>query len=366
MEDNITADMDNITTPLPNTTLTPESEDSYPTAILVFKFFAVIQFLFSLFSLSMVIFLSIRLKKKAWDSPAKRFGHNLNVIVSLAFLALGVYNINKFHSTFLFLLATVYICFSFLHLFFLYLTAIFVSRLLQIVSPFLNERLKRWAHKPHCATFTEVVCHILLSVLFIGLTPVLFFFIESVFYFKQFRLIVTIEIISIVVFVLFFSSCLIFASVFLMRRFSRNQNIASSIKYMIIKLVFILIMYISFSICTIIAIRLFFNFVIRDILNFTFDETNPLKLAIYVNVVTALYLILSILVVALNHPLDIWCCKCCCRRSPDRAPLLPVNDTEGQQTNPISVWDHRNVPSYTVTNLPYDMSDCRSDYEQLA
>ena len=64
MEDNITADMDNITTPLPS------NYDSYPIATSFFRFFALIQFLFSLFSLSMVIYLSIRLKKKAWDSPA--------------------------------------------------------------------------------------------------------------------------------------------------------------------------------------------------------------------------------------------------------------------------------------------------------
>ena len=222
-----------------------------------------------------------------------------------------------------------------------------MSRLLQIVSPF-HERLKRWARKPHCAVFTEVVCHILLPVLFIGLTPLLFL---------NILLIIGVEII-LIVFVLFFSSCLICASVFLMRQFSRNQNIVSIIKYMIIKLVFILITYISFSIGTIVAIWLFLNFV--------FDKTKPLKLAIYVNVVTALYLILSILVVALNHPLDIWCCKCCCRRSPDRAPLLPINYTEGQQTNTVSVRGHRNVRNTTVANFPYEMSDCRPDYEQLA
>ena len=140
-----------------------------------------------------------------------------------------------------------------------------------------------------------------------------------------------------------------------MNRFLRNQNIALSIKYMIIKLVFILIIYITFSFVAIIAIKPLLNIVYVELIN-------PLRLAIYANVVMVLYLILSILVVSVNHP--IWCCKCCFRRSPDRAPLLPVNDTEGQQTNPISVWDHRNVPSYTVTNLPYDMSDCRSD--QLA
>ena len=331
---------DNITTPLPF-----NFEDSYPIATWVFRFLAVIQFLFSLFSLSMVIFLSIRLKKKAWDSPAKRFGHILNVLVSLTFLAVGVFN--TFYSTFFFGFITIYISISFPHLFFLYLTAIYVSRLLQILSPFLNERLKQCTRKTHCAIFTEVVCHMLLSVILTGLTVTSCFIINFSFF-------IGVETI-LIVFVLFFSSCLIFASIFLMRRFLLNQNIASSIKYMIIKLVFILIMYIAFSIGTIITIGPLL------IINFVY-EIDPLRLAIYVNVVTPLYLISSILVVSLNHPIR--CCKCCCRRSPDRAPLLPINDTEGQQTNPISVWDHRNVPSYTVTNLPYDMSDCRSD--QLA
>ena len=223
-----------------------------------------------------------------------------------------------------------------------------MSRLLQIVSPF-NERLKQCAHKTHCVIFTEVVCHILLPLIFIAicLTPLVYFD----FFIGDFKILIGVEI-TLIVFVLFFSSCLIFASFFLMKRFLRNQNITSSIKYMIIMLVFILIIYISFNIgIIIISVTALFD-----------EEIKPLILSIYINVVMMLYLILPILVVALNHPVR--CCKCC-RRSPGRAPLLPVNDTEGQQTNPMSVWDHRNVPSCTVTNLPYDMSDCRSDYEQL-
>ena len=120
-------------------------------------------------------------------------------------------------------------------------------------------------------------------------------------------------------------------------------------KYMMIKLLFFLIICITLVIISVLAVVDFSDF--------------WSLLLLIINLV--LYFILSISVVSLNHPLDIWCCKCC-RRSPGLAPLLPVNDTEGQQTNPISVWDHRNVPSYTVTNLPNDMSDCRSDYEQLA
>ena len=246
MEDNITADMDNITAASP---LTP-----YPYPIIatsLFKFFAVIQFLFSLFCLFMVIYLSVRLKKKAWDSPAKRFGHILNVLVSLIFFAVGLFN--ALYSKFSFFSIALYISISFPHLFFLYLMAIYVSRLLQIVSPFLNERLKQCTRKTHCAIITEVVCHILLPVIFIVLTPlaIIVYFIGNLGFF------IGVESI-LIVFVLLFSSCLIFASVFLMKRFLRSQNIASSIKHMIIKLIFILIIYISFSIGAIIIVIISF------------------------------------------------------------------------------------------------------------
>ena len=310
--------------------------------------FAIVQLFFSLFSLSMVIYLSIRFKKKAWDSPAKRFSNILNVFITSTIFIVAIYNfcivplIISPHcvASSIDLGPIFYISISFPHISFLYLTAICVSLLLQIVSPFLHEKLKQCTHKTHCTIFTEVVCHILI---FIVLTTLLYGFAK----FKYpFHIDPEIGIFSML-FVLVFSSFLIFAFVVFLMKFFRNQNIALSIKYMIIKLIFILIIYITFNIASI--------FISIEIDSFSFWS-----IVFYFNVEVLIYFIFSILVVSLNHP--IWWC---CRRSPDRAPLLPVNDTEGQQTNPISVWDHRNVPSYTVTNLPYDMSDCRSDYEQL-
>ena len=84
-------------------------------------------------------------------------------------------------------------------------------------------------------------------------------------------------------------------------------------------------------------------------------------------VVKLLHIIFSIFftlfVVSLNFPLHvIWYYVCYLRNTPRHAPLLPINDTEGQQTNPLSVWDHSNVPSYTETNLSFEMSDGRSGY----
>ena len=361
---------DNITTALRSNST---DEDSLNRIWYFMLLFALMQLFFFLFCLFMVIYLSIRRKKRAWDSPAKRFGNILNVFISLTFLAASMNNFIIFisirpdcipycilselldYSPVFFILTTVFIPFSFSHFSFLYLTAIFVSLLLQIVSPFLNERLKQCTRKTHCAIFTEVVCHILLPVLFIALTVLLVIvtadlindegLIEeiSLFFFVSFLLI------------LFVSSLLIFAFVVFLIKFSRNQNIVLSIKYMIIKLIFILIIYISFSIASTIAIYFIFKNIFIE-----FNDHYIRFIFFYCNAEMMIYFIFSILVVSLNHPIS-----CRCRRSPDRAPLLPVNDTEGQQTNPISVWDHRNVPSYTVTNLPYDMSDCRSDYEQL-
>ena len=135
-----------------------------------------------------------------------------------------------------------------------------------------------------------------------------------------------------------------------MKFLKSHKNNRKSVKYTFYKLFLLFILCIPLVTTYILAIHSiqFLWFTFFTILNFIFLCVLPISVA------------------SLNHPLDIWCCKFCCRRSPGRAPLLPVNATEGQQTNPISVWDHRNVPSYTVTNLPHDMSDCRSDYEQLA
>ena len=215
----------------------------------------------------------------------------------------------------------------------LYFIAMHVALSLQTVTPFLPERLKLYVHKTHCVKFTEVTGHVLCLLLAIS---------YSVFHCKLdfLNYAIYVEIIAIIL----SSSFLCLAFAFLMKFFKYHNNKKKGVKHMIIKLLFFLIMF------SIVAL------VIR------FTQTLSLLLVILQFV---FYFIVSISVVSLNHPMDIWYCKYCCGRSPGHVPLLPVRDTEGQQTNPISVWDHRNVPSYTVTNLPYEMPDCRSDYEQL-
>ena len=51
--------------------------------------------------------------------------------------------------------------------------------------------------------------------------------------------------------------------------------------------------------------------------------------------------------------------KCLLCTATDRTPLLIPS--EKQHTNPASVWDHANDPSYTQSYHPRDMSDCETD-----
>ena len=95
-------------------------------------------------------------------------------------------------------------------------------------------------------------------------------------------------------------------------------------------------------------------------------------------VLNSLFSFITVIAInTLTFPRDvIWCCcKCCCcwrRRRVQlaypnvRTPLLVNNATEGMETHPALVWDHRNDPSgTTATRYHPEMTDCRSDYQQL-
>ena len=91
---------------------------------------------------------------------------------------------------------------------------------------------------------------------------------------------------------------------------------------------------------------------------------------VIVNALLSCILVIAINTLTFSRDVIWCCCKCCWRRrmqanpNGDRAPLL-VNSMEGLQTNPISVWDHRNDPSGTTATVYHpEMTDCRSDCEQ--
>ena len=302
------------------------------------------------FCLFMVIYLSIRLRKRAWDSPAKRFGQMFNVYFTLTFLFFAALtflihvainrNVNMGYYIAFFLIS--FIAVSLFYVSFLYVIAIYVALSVQLVAPFLPEKWKVCAQKTHCVKFTEGIIH-MLFLLFLIFLPVLVHY-----YLDYWYIVILVVSGSIPLLLVLLSVFLIFSFAFLMK-FFKNHNINNKpIKYMIIKLIF-LFSCIAFIITSTIVAFSFYNFILIIVF-------------FYVQIV--LYFIFSISVVSLNYPLDILCCIYCFRKSPTCEPSLPVvNATERQlQTNPLSEWDHSNVPSYTVTNLPIEMSDCRSDY----
>ena len=300
---------------------------------------AVLQLLLSLFHLFTVLYLSLVLKKRAWDSPAKRFGHFFNLYFALTFLFFAIINFS-ISSIYSYSLAIIIVQYPII-IAFLNFAALLVALSLQLVAPFLPERVKKQyagIHRPCCVKFTEVIIHVfflLLTILSATLSWVFCNLCACIDYSPK-----------LVFIVVCFSNIVLFLSfgilVFTYIKFFKNPNINKSIKYVILKLVFIIIICILFILSI---------FILPNNLIFWF-------LYLFFNFV------LTLSVVSLNSPLHIWCYNCHSRESSSHVqPLLPVNDTDRQQTNPISVWDHRNVPSYTATNLPFEMSDCRSDYK---
>ena len=282
-----------------------------------------IEVVFSLFCLFMVIYLSIRLKKKAWDRPAKRFVHFFNVYFALTFFSYASTNFSKGLNFTGFWIC--YISFPLFHVSFLYYTAIYVAPLLQIVTPFLPEipdGFQPCIRKTHCVTFSEITCHLLIFLLLASCYVPLYYNTDVGY------IIIEISGIILVLFLLF-SFVLILTLEILIRFFN---NYKKPLKYMSIKIVLHLN-------CIALIIKL-----VIDTYWFALSSLF-IQMVLY-------FILLSILIVSLNHPLDIWCCKCHSRNS---APLLPVSDTEGQQTiQYISVSDNRDKPSNT--------SDCRLDY----
>ena len=296
---------------------------------------AVLLLFLSLFHLFTVLYLSLVLKKRAWDSPAKRFGHFFNLYFTLTFLFFAIVFFST-KSMYYINIAVMIVRYPII-VAFLNFTALLVALSLQLVAPFLPERVKKQCTcRPGCGKFTEEIIHVLFLLLMI--LSVTF---SWVFCYSHSNKNSHLTLIIVVCFSNVISFLSLALLVFTYIKFFNNPNINKSIKYVILKLVIVIIICILF----IILISIW-----------------PTNLFLYL--FSFFFLTLSVL--SLNSPLHIWCYVYHWRRFQEsRVPLLPINDTERQQTNPLSEWDHTNVPSYTETNLPFDMSDCRSDYRSI-
>ena len=198
---------------------------------------------------------------------------------------------------------------------------------------------------PYCVIFTEVVIHMLIivSIIIMGTIPSVQYKLHVP---KKDYNIMCVGLILIVMVNLCISVSILFISLVILLlffiKFLGNHSINKTIKNIILKLGFLFVI-------SVLAVTIF-------VLIFKPLISHPVAVFIF----TIFFILLSVSVLILNYPLDTWCCMCF-RKSPLRVPLLPINNTEGQRTNPDSVWDHRNVPSYTATNYPNEMTDCETD-----
>ena len=202
---------------------------------------AVLLLLLSLFHLFTVPYLSLVLKKRAWDSPAKRFGHFFNLYFTLTFLFFAIVFLTITSKSLTFLNFALTIVQYPIIVAFLNFTALLVALSLQLVAPFLPERVKKQcACRPDCVRSTEVIIHVLFLLLII-LSATIFSLVSCSFYSRILLLIV----LCFTIIISFLSFAML---VFTYIKFFKNPNINKSIKYVILKLVFVII------ICTILLI----------------------------------------------------------------------------------------------------------------
>ena len=208
---------------------------------------AVVQFLLGLFDLFTVLYLSLVLKKRAWDSPAKRFGHSLNLYFAFAFLFFAIVHLSTSPKKIIWPRSSEDCTLQFYRrLFKLNFAALLVPLSLQIVAPFFPERIKKQcACRSHCVHITEVVLHVLfLSLLILS---AIFSHCKSLCECVDDSLIIVACFSTIVLFLSF--ATIVFTYI----KFFKNPNINKNIKYVILKLVFTIITCILFLIAIFIS-----------------------------------------------------------------------------------------------------------------
>ena len=312
----------------------------------------VTQLLVALFCVSTVTFLLIRVKKKLWDTAAKRFSLSLSLCFTLSFLNNAALFFSIPYSFSKWYIAYVFINFCLLTAYDLYLTASLVSLLLQTGSPVLPKMMTNLL-TPTQQYITEAAIQILILLLSLAnLTPLINnsdyyhdYFETGCGSFPTYGFLVLCIILSCSVVVLCLTSAVL-GFFFLKFIHSQSNRITRRIINVIVKLGFLLFGTLSLIVCD------FITFTVYEVLS----QSTPF---------TVLFAIVNIIfltsLMILNYPsLDIWC-FCLKNQSSGSTHNHSLFDTEGQETNPKSVWDHKNVPSYTTPYYPPEMSDCIMD-----
>ena len=311
---------------------------------------------------SLFIYLSIRLRKRAWNSPTKRFTRSFEILFLLLFLIIGIFGRLQVIDVNIINMDMFYFSVSTLPVIFISCTVFFMSfaataLLFQVVFPWLPGRIKRFleSNKVKMARICLEIFVPLAVIIYVCLNFVTLFVytnqneegnylvVNAVLYASTGTIFVISLFLSTFSFV-----CLILFSCILARSNMNNNTLLKLLPFFGLTLTSCLVS---------LALIVFFI-----VCSGSFEGP--------ISVINSLFC--TIFVIAMNtliFPRDvIWCCFKCCRRRPPnpnvRTPLL-INTTQGQETNPVSVWDHRNDPSTTATVYQPEMTDCRSDYEQL-
>ena len=216
-----------------------------------------------------------------------------------------------------------------------YLTVILAILLFQIVTAIVSGK---WKHKLKSRLpLMEIVIHVLIIVLsasFSALIPVLHNEDSECNPRSTLYIILATVITSLFV--------IIILLVYLCGKYSKTHGITKRTKWLLIE----------FSVMFVLLLAKF-------VVDFSLYQINEYYTLVIVHELdTFLDLVIVLVLTILVYLPDIHYCKRL-KGAPDQRPLLVNSGT--QHTNPASVWDHANVPSYTVYNPPPEMTDCVTD-----
>ena len=300
-----------------------------------------------------ILLLSLKLKSGVYNSSVKRVSFILAISVTLSALNAGLLEIyNDFAPVGWCVVAFFIDTFTTTAILF-YLSIVLAILLLQIGAPMVPERWKQTL-KPKIHIIVEGIIHLIIPIFSLlhatGAILLDNFFLtwcrdhmctDLTYRLRRNVFFYTFLAIPLIILIL-----TIFLLGYFCIKFRRNKTVRSRTKGPLFKL------------CTLI-LPLITELAVIATVNLKYLNLTRLIIGEVFFSLIGLAALLTLL--ALLHLPSIQSCeRCkCFKRACDQAPLLPNSGL--QHTNPESVWDHANVPSVTVTNLPLEMSDCVTD-----
>ena len=296
-----------------------------------------------------ILLLLIVLRKKAVNNPAKRFGLSVIFTLSLASLnrvVIELYPANTLPPWLCVLTMAVYCLGSTV---ILYLVALPIALLLQVSAPIFSERYRRTISPK--IPLIEVAFQLMIVIVSVLINALQL--IDSEQYSNFCRKCVTLfyyEAIALsgsvlTLFITFLTLALVY------HRFRDAVVLTNRTRQVMLK-VFILFLATD-------AAFIGDAIVSASIKKYTFE----MKVAQSIFFTAVKLMFVPALIVVMYSPNTGLrsMCSCCSLAGSERAPLLQPHQSEKQHTNPDSVWDHANVPSYTPSYHPLEMSDCKTD-----